>query len=245
MQALNALECIHVSHSYSGRLALDDVSFAVPPGQFAVLLGRNGAGKTTLFSLVTRLYHARTGDIRVLGTDVRAQPQRALAAMGIVFQQLTIDLELTIRENLNYHGALYGLSRQERKMRLGEEIERIGLADRMDERVRNLSGGLRRRAEIARALLHRPRLLLLDEPTAGLDIAMRRTILAHLLALCRERGTAVLWTTHLIEEAEAADLAIILHEGRVLQVGPPAEVLRSAAAQSSADTFVTMTAKAN
>jgi ABC-2 type transport system ATP-binding protein len=245
MQAVNALECSHVSHSYSGRLALDDVSFSIPPGNFAVLLGRNGAGKTTLISLITRLYHARQGSMRVFGADLREEALRALAVMGVVFQQLTIDLDLSIRENLLYHGALYGLSRRERKLRACEELDRIGLSDRIDDKVRNLSGGMRRRVEIARALLHQPRLLLLDEPTAGLDMAVRSDILTHVQSLCRQRGTAVLWTTHLIEEVEAADLAIVMHHGRVVQCGAPGEILGEARGRSGTETFLELTAEAN
>lgn len=245
MQAVNALECSHVSHSYSGRLALDDVSFAIPPGRFAVLLGRNGAGKTTLISLITQLYHARQGSMRIFGTDLREDALRALAAMGVVFQQLTIDLDLSIRENLLYHGALYGLSRRERKLRAREELERIGLSSRIDDKVRNLSGGMRRRVEIARALLHEPRLLLLDEPTAGLDMGVRSDILAHVQSLCRRRGTAVLWTTHLIEEVESADLAIVMHHGRVLQCGAPKEVLGGTRGRSGTETFLELTAGAS
>jgi ABC-2 type transport system ATP-binding protein len=134
---------------------------------------------------------------------------------------------------------LHGLSRRERNARVTEEIARIGLTDRIDEKVRKLSGGLRRRVEIARALLHWPRLLLLDEPTAGLDVVARTAILSHARALCRERGTAVLWTTHFIEEAQAADLAVVLHEGAVLAAGPPADVLGST--ELGATKFIAMT----
>jgi ABC-2 type transport system ATP-binding protein len=242
MQDVAALSCTGVSHRYGGRLALDDVSFAVPPGSFAVLMGRNGAGKTTLISLITRLYHAQQGAIRIFGMDLREQPLKALAAMGVVFQQLTIDLDLTVRENLIYHAALHGLSRREASVRIDEELERIGLRDRLNERVRSLSGGMRRRVEIARALLHCPKLMLLDEPTAGLDLAVRSAILTHVRALCRERGTAVLWTTHLIEEAEAADLAIVLHQGRVLECGMPDAIFSKASAGSAGEAFLAMTA---
>jgi ABC-2 type transport system ATP-binding protein len=241
MQAVAALSCTHVSHRYGARLALDDVGFAVPPGSFAVLMGRNGAGKTTLISLITRLYHAQQGSIAIFGMELREQPLKALAAMGVVFQQLTIDLDLTVRENLIYHALLHGLSRREARARVDEELERIGLRDRLDERVRSLSGGMRRRVEIARALLHRPRLILLDEPTAGLDMAVRGAIVQHVRALCRERGTTVLWTTHLIEEVDAADLAIVLHQGRVRECGVADQVFRNAEAHGQAEAFLEMT----
>ncbi len=241
MQDIAALSCANVSHRYGGRPALDDVSFAVPRGSFAVLMGRNGAGKTTLIALITRLYHAQQGAIRVFGMDLRGEPLKALAAIGVVFQQLTIDLDLTVRENLIYHAALHDLSRREALIRIDEELERIGLRDRSNERVRNLSGGMRRRAEIARALLHRPKLILLDEATAGLDMAVRSAILTHVRALCRERGTAVLWTTHLIEEADPADLAIVLHQGRVLDCGLPETIFSKAKASSAGEAFLVMT----
>jgi len=241
MQDVAALSCTAVSHRYGGRLALDKVSFALPPGAFAVLMGRNGAGKTTLVSLITRLYHAQQGAIRILGIDLRGDPLKALAATGVVFQQLTIDLDLTVRENLIYHAALHGLSRREALLHIDEELGRMGLRERANERLRSLSGGMRRRVEIARALLHRPKLILLDEPTAGLDIAVRNAILAHVRALCRERGTAVLWTTHLIEEAEEADLAIVLHQGRVLECAVLDAIFNKAQANSASEAFVALT----
>jgi ABC-2 type transport system ATP-binding protein len=241
MQAVAALTCTHVSHRYGARLALDGVSIAVPAGSFAVLMGRNGAGKTTLLSLITRLYHAQQGSIAIFEMDLRKQPLKALASMGVVFQQLTIDLDLTVRENLTYHAALHGLSRRDATVRIEEELERIGMRERIDERVRSLSGGMRRRVEIARALLHQPKLILLDEPTAGLDMAVRSAILTHVRSLCNERGTTVLWTTHLIEEVDCADLVIVLHQGRVLEAGLADEVFRSADARGSANAFLTMT----
>jgi ABC-2 type transport system ATP-binding protein len=243
MQTVDALTCEHVSHRYAGRLALDDVGFSIAAGQFAVLMGRNGAGKTTLISLITRLYHAQQGAISVFGLGLRDNPLKALALMGVVFQQLTIDLDLTVRENLMYHAALHGLSGHEARTRAEEELARIGISERIDERVRKLSGGMRRRVEIARALLHRPQLILLDEPTAGLDMGVRGEILAHVRALCRERGTAVLWATHLIEEVDAADLAIVLHRGRVLECGPAHAVFHGNAGRSNAEAFLALTGR--
>jgi ABC-2 type transport system ATP-binding protein len=238
---VNALDVERLSHAFGARAALEDVSFAVAPGQFGVLLGLNGAGKTTLVSLVTGLYHARRGEIRVFGHPLRSQPCRALAALGIVFQQPTLDLDLTVAENIRYHAALHGLAPPEGRTRSNAELARLGVLDRADERVRALSGGLRRRVEIARALIHRPRLLLLDEPTVGLDLAARQAIIAHVRDLCRERGLAVLWATHLMDEVEPHDQVILLHRGSVLRTGLAEHVLAEAGAASMADAFMTLT----
>jgi ABC-2 type transport system ATP-binding protein len=233
-----ALEFEGVCHRFGARVALDDVSFAIDAGAFAVLLGPNGAGKTTLFSLATRLYHARTGDIRVFGRLVRDEPYAALALMGVVFQDPTLDLDLTVRENLRYQAALYGLPRAEADARGEAELARLGVAGRLDDKVRALSGGLRRRVEVARALLHGPRLLLLDEPTVGLDLATRRALLAHVRALCAERGIASLWATHLMDEVEDEDPVVLLHEGRVLRAGRAAELRGEA---TLAEAFLALT----
>ncbi|HEX5077856.1 MAG TPA: ABC transporter ATP-binding protein [Geminicoccaceae bacterium] len=222
----NALVIEGVSFAYGrGRRALDDVSFRVPAGSFTALLGPNGAGKTTLMSLVTRLFHSRGGSIAVNGFDLRRASRAALAAMGVVFQRLTLDLDLSVQQNLRYAASLQGLGRARAERRIGEELERLGVADRRRALVRTLSGGLRRRVELARALLHEPRLLILDEPTVGLDIDSRRAIVEHVHHLCQERGLAVLWTTHLIDEVWPGDQLVILGDGRVRAVGPIAAVM--------------------
>ncbi|HYG90659.1 MAG TPA: ABC transporter ATP-binding protein [Azospirillum sp.] len=230
-----------VSHSFGERKALDDVSFSIPSGRFVVLLGLNGAGKTTLFSLITRLYNTRNGMIRVFGFDMRRQPTQALARIGVVFQQPTLDPDLTVMQNLRYHGGLHGLSPARIEERAREELTRIGLAERADERVRTLSGGQRRRVEIARALLHGPSLLLLDEPTVGLDVELRRQVLDHVHDLCRERGLAVLWATHLIDEARPEDGVVVLHRGRVLAAGLVTEVCAAAGAETLGQAFGLLT----
>jgi ABC-2 type transport system ATP-binding protein len=230
-----------LSHSFGARKALDSVSFAIPAGRFVVLLGLNGAGKTTLFSLITRLYNNRTGHIRVFGFDMRRQPTQALARIGVVFQQPTLDPDLTVMQNLRYHGGLHGLSPARIEESAHEELARIGLAERADERVRTLSGGQRRRVEIARALLHRPGLLLLDEPTVGLDVDLRQHVIDHVHDLCRERGLAVLWATHLIDEARPDDGVVVLHHGRVLAAGLVAEVCAAAGAASLDQAFARLT----
>jgi len=236
-----ALAVAHLSHSFSGRRALDDVSFAVGSGGFTVLLGLNGAGKTTLISLVTGLYHAHGGSVRVFGHALREDPLRALAAMGVVFQQLTLDLDLTVRENLRYHASLHGLAKSLARERQAAELDRLEISDRADERVRVLSGGLRRRVEIARALLHRPRLLLLDEPTVGLDLSTRRAILAHVRKLCGDEGVSVLWATHLMDEVETGDHLVLLHRGAVAWDGPAGELCTATGRPTVADAFMART----
>jgi ABC-2 type transport system ATP-binding protein len=238
---VSALSVEHLSHSFGSRPALREVTFAVEPGSFTVLLGLNGAGKTTLVSLVTGLYHARRGDIRIFGHSLRREPLKALARLGVVFQTPSLDLDLTVADNLRYHAALHGLAREEARARAASELHRLGVLDRARDKARALSGGLRRRVEIARALMHRPQLLLCDEATVGLDAAMRRDILGHVRALGRERGVAVLWATHLIDEVEEADDAIVLDRGEVLWRGTAREMPGHAAAGSIAEAFLAMT----
>jgi len=236
-----ALDVDDLSHSFGKRQALKTVSFHIESGAFTILLGQNGAGKTTLFNLITRLYSNRSGHIRIFGTELREDPGAALARLGVVFQQRTVDLDLTVRQNLLYHGGLHGLSPAEAKMRADAELERFSLADRAGDKVRELSGGQVRRVEIARALIHRPKLLLLDEPTVGLDIGSRQAILDHVRRLCDEEGLGVLWATHLIDEARDSDEIVILHQGEIKSVGAAHTVYQEAGAQTLRDAFTILT----
>jgi len=222
--APDALAIHGLTHSIGGRPVLQDVSLTVPAGRSVVLLGPNGAGKTTLLSLVTRLYTAQQGSIAVLGYDVRRQSSAALSSMGVVFQQRAIDPDLTARQNLAYHAALHGLPGKVARARIAAELERMTLAKEADRKIRTLSGGESRRIEIARALLHSPKLLLCDEATVGLDVRSRASIMADVRGLVRDRGMAVLWATHLIDEVEPDDLVIILHRGKVRRQGRAAEI---------------------
>jgi len=219
-----ALEVAAVSHSFGRRKALDEVSLTVPQGRFVALLGPNGAGKTTLFSLVTRLYATRAGAVRIFGHDVARAPSAALSELGVVFQSRTLDLDLSVRQNLAYHAALHGLAGAEANRRIAELLAMVGLSERAGDKVRELSGGQSRRVEIARALVHRPRLLLLDEATVGLDLAARRSIVALVRALVREAGLAVLWATHIFDEIEADDDVFVLHRGRIIAAGAAAAI---------------------
>jgi ABC-2 type transport system ATP-binding protein len=221
-----------LGHRFGQRRVLKDVSFSIASSDFTVLLGLNGAGKTTLFSLATRLYAQAEGTIRVFGMDIRDRALDCLRLMGIVFQQPTLDLDLSLEQNLFYHCALHGMSHREAAGRIAAEVERVGLQQQRLDKVRKLSGGQRRRVEIARALLHRPRLLLLDEPTVGLDIASRQFMLDHVRALCREDGLAALWATHLIDEVGEGARVVVLHRGEVRATGGAAELLSETGAPS-------------
>jgi ABC-2 type transport system ATP-binding protein len=225
-----ALSVDALSHAYGARRALDDISFAIAPATFTVLLGLNGAGKSTLFSLVTRLYAIQRGAIRVFGHDISRRPGEALRRLGIVFQPRTLDLDLSVTQNLIYHAALHGIGAREARHRAGEVLARIALTDRAHDKVRDLSGGQMRRVEIARALLHDPKLMLLDEPTVGLDIRSRADILDHVRKLVGEDRVCALWATHLIDEVAADDNVIVLHQGRILAHGPVARILAMTAA---------------
>lgn len=223
-----ALSIDGLSHSYGTRKALDNVSFAVKPASFVALLGLNGAGKSTLFSLATRLYAVRAGRIRIFGHDVERQPGAALRQLGVVFQPRTLDLDLSVTQNLAYHAALHGIGAHEARGRAHEVLGRIALSDCASDKVRSLSGGQMRRVEIARALLHRPQLLILDEPTVGLDIKARADILEHVRTLVRQEGVAVVWATHLVDEVANDDGLIVLHRGRILAHGPVSDIVTGA-----------------
>ena len=209
--------------AYGERTALDGVSLEVAPGAFCALLGPNGAGKSTLFALLTRLLVAREGRIEVAGADMARAPRAALARMGIVFQQPTLDLDLTVRQNLRYFAALHGIAGRAAGGRIDAALERLGMAERAGEKARALNGGHRRRAEIARALIHAPSVLLLDEPTVGLDAASRGALTAHVHDLAAD-GLTVLWATHLVDEVRAGDRLAVLHRGRILADGRAGEI---------------------
>jgi ABC-2 type transport system ATP-binding protein len=233
-----ALIVRQVVKSYGRVRALDDVSLEVRAGEFVALLGPNGAGKTTLFQLLSGLFTPDAGEIEVMGQDMRKNAVPALAGLGVVFQQPTLDLELTVSANLLFHAGLHGLPRRLAKARVAAVLDRLGLNDRAGEPVRNLSGGFRRRVELARALLHEPSLLLMDEPTVGLDPGSRRDLLQLVREVRDQREVAVLWATHLCDEAATLDRVIVLDRGKVLRDTTPAALIAEAGAADLEDAFL-------
>jgi ABC-2 type transport system ATP-binding protein len=235
------IEASNLSFRYGDKPVLREVSFTLTSGRFHALLGPNGAGKSTLFGLLTRLLAVQQGDILLGGLSLKKQPAEAMRQIGVVFQQNALDLDLTVRQNLQYHAALHGLSRKEARARGDRELERFELLDRANDAVRQLNGGHRRRVEIARALLHEPSLLLLDEPTVGLDVASRKALNEHVRTLCEEDGLTVLWATHLIEEVRADDRVLILHQGQLLADGNGQAICDAEGTRDLAETFHALT----
>lgn len=216
---MTGLYIADVSFDYGPKRALDGVSLTAEPGRFTALLGPNGAGKSTLFALISGLVATRRGRVLIEGFDIAINPRAALSRLGIVFQAQTLDLDLTVRHNLRYFGALHGMSGKELDQRIDAAMDRLDMRDRLGERAAELNGGHRRRMEIARALLHRPSVLVLDEPTVGLDVASRMAITRHVHDLAVDEGLAVFWATHLVDEIADGDDLVLLHKGRVLATG--------------------------
>ena len=233
----SALQIKNVSHKFGEFKALKNVSIKIDSGDFTVLLGLNGAGKTTLYSLITRLYNNNSGSIKIHNFDVREESTDALKNIGVVFQQPTLDLDLSVEENLHYHSSLHGLSFPDAKERIEEEIKRIDLAEKLKNKVRSLSGGQRRRVEIARSLLHKPKLLLLDEPTVGLDIGSRQMILKHVKSLCKKGQLAVLWATHLIDEIDKGEKVVIINKGKIVESGDVIKIVKKTKQKNIRDAF--------
>lgn len=230
-----------VSFSYGQKCALQSINLELRSGCFNALLGPNGAGKSTLFALLTRLYALQQGEIYIAGQSIRQHPTEVMRKLGVVFQQSTLDLDLTVAQNLYYHAALHGLSRKSAKPRIEQELDRLQLSDRLNDRVRNLNGGHRRRVEIARALLHQPSILLLDEASVGLDPATRQSLNQHVRQLCHEQGLTVLWSTHLIEEILDSDPVTILHQGKVEACDSASNLCRQFNYQSLTELFQQLT----
>jgi ABC-2 type transport system ATP-binding protein len=219
-----AIDLNGVGFSYGDRRALDGISFAIAAREMFGLLGPNGGGKTTLFKLLATLVPLQAGEVRVLGSDLRRDTLALRRRLGVVFQHPSVDGKLTVAENLAHHGRLYGLSGAHLRERAAAMLQRLGLAARSADLVETLSGGLRRRVELAKALLHQPELLILDEPSTGLDPAARREFLNYLADLRERDGITVVLTTHHMEEAERCDRIGVLDQGRLVALAPPGEL---------------------
>jgi len=216
-----AIEVNGLTHRYGERTALDAVSFSVERGAVFGLLGPNGSGKTTLFRILSTLVRPTAGRVTVFGHDLESEPEAVRRLLGVVFQRPSVDPKLTVGENLRHHARLYGLRGALLRERCAEMARRLGLEDRIGDRVETLSGGLQRRVELAKGLLHEPRLLLLDEPSTGLDPAARREFIRQLHELRDREGVTVVLTTHYMEEAERCDRVAIMDEGRLISVEAP------------------------
>jgi ABC-2 type transport system ATP-binding protein len=219
-----AIRVQSLRHRYGDRTALDDVTFTVARGEIFGLLGPNGGGKTTLFKILSTLLVPSGGSASVFGAALVTSADAVRRHLGVVFQHPSIDGKLTVQENLDCHGHLYGMRGTALRERSGTVLQRLGLAERAGDRVDTLSGGLQRRTELAKALLHQPPLLLLDEPSTGLDPGARRDFLQYLGQLRQQDGVTVVLTTHYMEEAERCDRVGILHHGQLVSVGAPGEL---------------------
>ena len=231
------IEIQDLHFTYGSRAALTGVTVEVRPARFTAVLGPNGAGKSTLVAVLSGLVHPDRGSVKVLGYDIVRQPRAALAEMGLVFQQQTLDLDLSVAQNMRYFAALRGLAGSDALRRIDASLERMGLLHRSNEKTRNLNGGHRRRLEIARALVHEPQVLILDEPTVGLDVHSRADLVEHVHALSAASGLTILWATHLVDEIWEDDDLIVLHRGCVEAAGPLAKVLERTGAATVVDAY--------
>ena len=218
--------------SYGSKPALKGVSFTVNEGEFVVLLGPNGAGKSTLMQVLTGLFSPDQGEVTIFGQSLRANPSSALALMGVVFQQTALDLDLSVKANLLFHTDLHGMARPLALERITQGLAGMALQDQLNQSVRGLSGGTRRKIELVRALLHHPSALLMDEATVGLDPPSRQQLLQTVRELCTQSGVGVLWTTHLTEEVKVADRVLRLEQGLLTFDGTPQAYLAAQAPES-------------
>ncbi len=231
--------------NYGEFCAVNHVSFSVPEGVIFGFLGPNGAGKTTTIKMLTTVLDPTSGTIRVNGHDPTREQKQVRQSFGIVFQDPSLDDELTAYENMDLHGVLYGVPRAERHQRIDMLVEFVGLAERKKDLVKTYSGGMKRRLEVARALLHRPRILCLDEPTIGLDPQTRNHIWGHIQQLSKDEGVTVFFTTHYMDEADrvASDVAVIDH-GKIVSHGSPADLKQRTNCSNLEDAFIALTGHA-
>ena len=220
----HGIEISEVGHNFGQKRVLDQITLSIKKGTFCALLGPNGAGKSTLFSALTRLLIPAQGTIKIHGNDIHKSPRPALSNIGVVFQQQTMDLDLTVFQNLRYFGKLQGISGRDLNQRIDQVLTLLNMAERSHEVVRTLNGGHRRRAEIARSLIHDPKVLLLDEATVGLDPETRKSITDDMHKIAQTEGKTILWATHLCDEVGDDDQLVILHNGKILRNGQAHEI---------------------
>ena len=220
----HGIEISEISHNFGQKRVLDQITLSIKKGTFCALLGPNGAGKSTLFSALTRLLIPAQGAIKIHGNDIHKSPRPALSNIGVVFQQQTMDLDLTVFQNLRYFGKLQGMSGRDLNQRIDQVLTLLNMAERSHEVVRTLNGGHRRRAEIARSLIHDPKVLLLDEATVGLDPETRKSITDDMHKIAQTEGKTILWATHLCDEVGDDDQLVILHNGKILRNGQAHEI---------------------
>jgi len=235
------LKTTGLTKRYGKSTALQSLSLQIDAGQFVALLGPNGAGKSTLFQVLTGLFAADEGEVEVAGHSLRHAATSALRHIGVVFQQVSLDLDLSVRRNLLFQADLHGLPRRLALARIEAGCARLGLGGELDRKARELSGGNRRKVELVRAGLHEPSVMLMDEATVGLDPKSRHDLLSALHADVRERGVCVLWATHWVEEAEGADRVLVLHRGTLLADGTPAQVTQALGAPTLEAGFIQRT----
>lgn len=238
---MTVINFAEVGKSYGAMMALDGITFTMGEGEIVGLLGPNGAGKSTLFQIASGLFAPDAGSVTVFGRDYRTASSDILRRLGVVFQARSVDLDMTTRANLRFHGQLFGLSGKLLSRRIDEVARFLDIADLLDRLVRTLSGGNQRRVEIARALLNEPQLLLMDEPSVGLDTTARQALVEHIRRIRDAQGTAILWATHLVDEVEQADRIVLIDKGRVTHQGTPAEIIAAAGTRTLSEAYVALT----
>ncbi|MDD5132468.1 MAG: ATP-binding cassette domain-containing protein [bacterium] len=236
------IEVNELTKCFGDFCAVDKVSFSIPPGMVFAFLGPNGAGKSTTIKMLTTILSPTSGRMRVNDFDVRTEKNQVRASIGVIFQDYTLDDDLTAYENMYYHAVLYRVPKQERKSKIEKLLEDVGLSDRKNDLIKNFSGGMKRRVEIVRGLLHSPKVLFLDEPTLGLDVQTRNFLWTCLAKMNKEEGITIFFTTHNLDEAEKIATRIaIIDQGKILISGTAAEIKKTTAADSLEKAFLKLT----